>query len=361
MATKKDEGDFDLTCFVRSINKDFGEGSLYLMSGERPVDLDVTFRSSGSLLFDVALGGGFPKGRLVALQGKEKSGKTTLATIAVAEAQNKEPDKQNALIDLENTFDPKWAAKCGVNVGKLMVSQPSLGAESIYSLIERLLMSKQFAYVVLDSVASLVSQAELDEEDWAKESRVGGTSKLNAKAMRKLVNSGLLKESGTTLIFINQLRDAIGQFSLYGTPTDAPGGRSIKHNYSQQVDVSVGELFNVGTGANKRTIGQQVKVKVAKNKVGIPYRTAALDIYYDYGVDRITELISVAKELGVLVGTSWLTFIDPATGEMFRDGDKEIKFNGAARAREEIVQDLEKGSGQLYNSIYNVVQRVLRG
>lgn len=202
--------------FIASFRKEFGEDSIFLL-GEDETLTDIKVRSSGSLLLDLAMGGGFTQGRLTLLRGAEKSGKTTIACLAIAEAQKNEPEKDNAIIDLENSFNPEWAATLGVDIDRLMILQPDTHAEKVYDMLEYMLKRGNFSFIVLDSLDGLIPREELEETDWDKESRVGGTAKLNSKAMRKIVNSGILRESGTSLIFIQQLRDKIGGFSLYGT------------------------------------------------------------------------------------------------------------------------------------------------
>lgn len=345
---------------LASLRKDFGDQSMFIL-GQNEKLMNIEMRSSGSLQLDVALGGGFPKGRLILLRGAEKAGKTTIASIAIAEAQKVEPEKENALIDLENSFNPNWARTLGVDVDNLFVSQPDTYAEKIYEMILAMLRTRQFAYIILDSTDGLMLKDEMASDDLEKESRVGGTSKLNSRAMRKLVNSGELKNSGTTLIFIQQLRDKIGGFSMYGTPTDSSGGRAFKHNSSQTLDVSVGEFFAKGSGETKEVLGQQSKIKISKNKVAPPFRTASIDLYYEGGVDRFKELVNVAKEIGVLQGTSWITFIDPRTGEKQVDAEgQDIKYNGKDKARDALIENVETGDGAIYTRILDMVNGVLR-
>lgn len=345
---------------LKSIRKEFGEQSMFILG--QTDKLDIKVRSSGSLLLDVALGGGYPQGRIVELRGAERSGKTTLANLAIAEAQRNEPDLECALIDLENTYNPEWAKKLGVDTDKLFVAQPDTYAEKVFTMIEYLLKSKRFSIVVLDSVAGLISKDELEQDDWTKESRVGGVSKLNAKAMRKLVNSGVLTQSGSTLIFINQLQDKIGGFSMYGPATTTGGGRSLKHAYSQQLDVSVGEYFAKGTGDKRVVLGQQAKVKVAKNKIAPPLKQAKIDLYYDYGMDKIMEIVMVAKEIGVLTGTSWLKLVDPSTGEFIKDDEgNELKWNGTTKTHEAMVEDIENNEGAIFVQLEDFVHQVIRG
>jgi recombination protein RecA len=343
--------------FVSDLKKKFGESSICRL-GERS-SLDVKVRSSGSLMLDLALGGGYPEGRLVELQGKPKSGKSSLASLAIAEAQLVE-DRDCAIIDLEQTFNPTWARTLGVDTDRLYISQPDTYAENIYKMIEMMLGSKRFSIIVLDSVAGLITKEELENDDWTKD-RVGGTSRLNSKAMRLLVNSGLLSKSGTTLIFINQIRDLIGGFSMYGPQTTTTGGRALSHNYSQIIEVNLGEQFAKGTGTTKQVLGQKTKIKVTKNKIAAPYRTAELDLYYETGFDKVKELVDVAKAVNVLQGTSWIKLMNPLTGEVILDGaGNEMKFNGVVKAVEAINESI-KLEEDLFDKVYELVNQVIRG
>jgi recombination protein RecA len=350
----------DITKLLNQIRKEFGEDSMFLL-GENEKLMNIEVRSSGSLLLDLALGGGYPKGRLVQFTGVEKSGKTSLLCMAIAEAQKTEPDKACAIIDLEQSFNPDWAKTLGVDIDKLFFAQPDMYAERVFALIEYMLKTNQYSIIGLDSVAGLVPRSEFEENDWDKEGRVGGSAKAISLAIRKLINTGLLAKSGTTLIFINQLRDKIGAFSLYGTPTDTVGGHSIKYAATQILEVSTGEYFTKQEGGGKKYLGQQMKIKVSKNKIAPPFRIATVDLYYENGVDRVAELISVAKELGILSGTNWLKLINPHTGEIVIDEQgNEIKFNGFAKAREFLVNDVLNG-GKVYTIIYQFVQDLIRG
>jgi recombination protein RecA len=308
------------------------------------------------------LGGGYPAGRIIELSGREKSGKTTLVSLAMAQAQIDEPDKEIAIIDTEHTFNPEWASKLGVDVDRMFIAQPDTYAEKIYQMIEYLLSSGKYSIVALDSVAGLVPKDEFEEHNWDKESRVGCNSKNNSKAMRKLVNSGLLTKSGTTLMFINQLRDKIGGWSPTGTPTDTPGGRALKFAYSQQLEVSIGEFFATGTGDARVVHGQSAKVKVAKNKVAPPFRQATVDFYYETGMDRYSELVAAAKKINVFTGGAWLTFIDPRTGEKQLDATgNEIRFNGEKKAKDAIIEAVQAGDTELYARIFTMVNDIIRG
>lgn len=344
---------------LADFRKEFGAESIHLLG--KTDKMDIEMRSSGSVFLDIALGGGYPKGRIIELSGKEKAGKTTLLLIAIAIAQVEEPDKENAIIDLEHSFNPDWAKTLGVDIDKLFVLQPNTSAESVYNQMIHLIKSGRFAYIGLDSVAGLVPQSEIDN-DFDKDPRVGGTSKLNAQAMRKMINTGVLTVSGTTLVFINQLRDAIGAFSPFGTPTMTGGGRSLKHAYTQQLEVNLGEQFAKGSGADKSILGHRMKIKVSKNKVAPPYRTATLDLYYEQGVDKIVEIVNASKELGILAGTSWLKLVNPETGEVELDTEgKEIKFNGVNKTVDAIKEGINAGDSSLYEKLYNYVNYVIRG
>lgn len=346
---------------LAQIRKEFGENSMFLLGREERL-MDIKVRTSGSLLLDIALGGGYPYGKIIELSGREKSGKTTLLCMAIAEAQKNEPEKETAIIDLEHTFNPEWAKKLGVDLDRLFFAQPDFYAEKVFDLLEYLVKSKKFSIVGLDSLAGLITKSEYEMDDWEKENRVGGTSRLNAQMIRKIVNSGLLTASETTFVCINQLRDKIGAFSLYGTPTTTPGGRSIKHAYAQQLEVTIGDFFTKGSGASKEFLGQQIKVKVAKNKIAPPYKVATIDLYYDYGIDKLMELINVAKYLHVLSGTSWLRVVDPETGEVLTDsGGGELKFNGVVKTKEFLIDDIENNNGEVFTYIQYLVQKSLRG
>lgn len=343
---------------LKDIKRKYGNDAMFRGDDEA---LDIEVRPSGSLLLDIALGGGYPKGRLISFKGAEHSGKTTLFNLVAAEAQVNEPNKEVAMIDTEQTYNPDWAEKLGVNTNKLLISQPDFCAEKIFEMIEDMLASKIFSIICLDSVAGLVPNDEFEQKDWMANNRVGGGSKLNTEAIRKLVNSGKLRHSGTTLIFINQLRDKIGGFSKFGTPTDTPGGRSLKHSYSQIVETSKGSTFKKGSGENASFMGQEIKLKVAKNKIAPPFKSATINLYYESGIDRITELVNVAKKLNVLEGSGWLRFIDPTTGEVFLNEDNsEIKFHGVPKTVEALLLDIDSG-GELYSKMFDTVNRVLRG
>ncbi len=346
---------------LAQIRKEFGDTSMFLLGKDEKLST-IRFRPSGSLNLDIATGGGFPRGRLIGINGAEASGKTTILNLAIAQAQKDEPDRECAIIDLEQAYNMEWATKLGVDCSKLFFSQPETYAERVYDFIEYLLQTQRFSIIGLDSVDGLIPKEEFENEDWEKEGRVGGASKLNTKAMRKLVNSGLLTKSDSTLVFINQLRDKIGGFSPFGTPTTTSGGRALKHNASINLDVAKGDYFSTGTGANKNVLGQQIVVKTSKNKVAPPHRRATIDIYYETGIDAFNELVLVAKELGVLSGTSWLKWVDTTTGDILTHPTtgEELKWNGLPKTKEAIIEDYKNG-GEIYARMYAQVNKLLRG
>lgn len=355
----KDKMD-DRHLLLAGLKKTFGDDSVCFL-GENEKLSRVETRSSGALSLDIALGGGWGKGRVASLSGKERSGKTSILCLTIAEAQVKEPDKLCAVIDLENTFNPEWATTLGVQLDKLMFSQPDKSAEEVYDMIENMIKSNKFSVIGLDSLAGLVPKEEFENDNWDKENRVGGASRVNSRAVRKIVNTGLLTKSGTSLILINQLRDLIGGYSRYGTPTTTTGGRSLKHCYTHHVEVSIGEFFSEGTGSNKVFIGQQIVAKVAKSKIGPPLRKAILNLYYREGLDHVADLVAVAKMLGVLHGAgAWLTAIDPRTGEILTYKDKELKFNGREKTMIAINEDIENNGGGMYTLLTDKVLEIIK-
>lgn len=346
---------------LKAIRKEFGEQSMFLL-GQNERLTNVKVRTSGSLLLDIALGGGIGQGRMLAIKGPEKVGKTTILNLMIAEAQRLEQDKDCALIDLEHAYDPVWASKLGVDINRLYFAQPDTYAENIFDMIEYLFGTGKFSIVGLDSVAGLVTKDEMEQGNWDKESRVGGVSKLLSKAMRKLISTGLLSKSGTTFILINQIRDKIGAYSMYGVPTEMIGGHAIRHYATQILDVATGDYFTNGkSGEYRQVLGQQIRVKVVKNKIAAPHRQAKVDLYYSSGMDRLGELIEVAKILNILSGSAWLTFINPETGEVQLDAENNpLRWHGTVKVREALEESILK-NGNLHINMYDMVQNILRG
>ena len=287
---------------LAQIEKEFGEGSIM------PLGLDaqapVEGISSGSLSVDLALGGkGFPRGRIIEVFGPESSGKTTIALHSVAAAQK--AGGIAAFIDAEHALDPSWAKKLGISLETLLVSQPTSGEEAM-QIAELLIKSNAVDIIVIDSVAALVPQKELDGE--IGDSFVGLQARLMSQAMRKL--TGAIAKSKTTVIFINQIREKIGV--MFGSPETTPGGRALKFYSSCRIDVRrIGQLKD-----GEDVVGQRVKVKVVKNKVAPPFRVAEFDMMHADGISVEGDILdlAIAAKLVDKTGT-WLRYGDVHLGQ----------------------------------------------
>jgi recombination protein RecA len=275
--TKKDEA---LEEALKLIKKQYGQGAIMKLGDRVSVKVDAI--SSGSLLLDAALGiGGYPKGRVIEIYGPESSGKTTVALHAIASAQKK--GGRAAFIDAEHAIDPEYAKRLGVNVDELILSQPDSGEQAM-EIVEILIKSQSVDLVVVDSVAALVPQAELDGE--MSDAQVGAQARLMSKALRKI--TGLLNKSECSIIFINQLREKVG--IMFGNPETTPGGRALKFYSTIRLDVRKGEAIKNGA----EIVGNVVNIKVVKNKVASPFKTASVDLVYGLGINREGEVLDLA-------------------------------------------------------------------
>ena len=269
---------------VKTIEKQYGKGSIMKLGEHSFVDVDAI--STGSLAIDYALGvGGLPRGRIIEIYGPESSGKTTLALQCIAECQK--TGGKAAFIDAEHAIDPRYAKALGVDVDELILSQPDSGEQAL-EIAEVLIRSGAIDLIVIDSVAALVPQAELDGE--MGDSNIGLHARLMSKAMRKL--AGAMNANGCTTIFINQLREKVG--IMFGNPETTTGGRALKFYSTIRLEVRKSEAIKDG----QEVIGNKVNVKVAKNKVAPPFKTCQVEIYYGEGISHVSEVINLGVDLG---------------------------------------------------------------
>jgi len=271
---------------MKDIEKQFGSGSIMKLGEEEHEKIDV--EKSGSLSLDIAIGvGGFPKGRIIEIYGPESSGKTTLALSAIAKVQKN--GGTAAFIDAEHALDPIYAKNLGVNINELLLSQPDTGEQAL-EICKALVQSEAVNIVVIDSVAALVPQAELEGD--IGDSHVGLQARMMSQALRSL--SGVISKTNTICIFINQLREKVGV--LFGNPETTPGGRALKFYSSVRLDIRRAETIKNGD----KIIGNRVNIKVVKNKVAPPFKVASLDIMYGEGISHEGEVIDIACEVGIL-------------------------------------------------------------
>ena len=301
---------------LADIEKQFGKGAIMKLGSSEHMEIDVT--STGSLSLDVALGvGGFPKGRIIEIYGPESSGKTTIALQAIAEVQKE--GGRAAFIDAEHALDPVYAKKLGVNINELLLSQPDTGEQAL-EICEALVRSEAVNIVVIDSVAALVPQAEIEGE--MGDSHVGLQARLMSQALRKL--SGTISKTKTTAIFINQLREKVGV--LFGNPETTPGGRALKFYSTIRLDIRRGEQIKSGDSV----IGNKTNIKVVKNKVAPPFKTATVDIMYGEGVSRTGELVDLAVENNIINKSgAWFSYNNEKIGQGRENVKQYLKDNPA--------------------------------
>jgi len=329
LSTLNPEKKKQLDLAVETLEKQFGKGTIMKLGDEAAMQVQAV--STGSITLDFALGvGGLPKGRIVEIYGPESSGKTTIALHTIAETQ-----KQGgvaAFVDAEHAFDPLYARKIGVDTKSLLFSQPESGEQAL-TIVETLVRSNAVDIVVIDSVAALVPQAELEGE--MGEATVGLQARLMSQALRKL--TGVISKSSCLVIFINQLRDKIG--NTYGNPETTTGGKALKFYASVRLDIRRIGQIKEGT----EIIGNRTKVKVVKNKVAPPFKEVEFDIIYGEGISKLGELIDLAVEFGIIKKSgAWFSY----------EGEK------IGQGRENVKATLKENT-ELYEKIYAQIREML--
>ncbi|PWU44087.1 recombinase RecA [Micromonospora globispora] len=319
---------------LAQIDKQFGKGSVMRL-GERPV-VQTSVIPTGSIALDVALGvGGLPRGRVVEVYGPESSGKTTVALHAVANAQR--AGGIAAFVDAEHALDPDYAKALGVDTDALLVSQPDTGEQAL-EIVDMLVRSGALDIIVIDSVAALVPRAEIEGE--MGDSHVGLQARLMSQALRKI--TGVLNNTGTTAIFINQLREKIGV--MFGSPETTTGGRALKFYASVRLDVRRIESLKDGTDV----VGNRTRVKVVKNKVAAPFKQAEFDIMYGKGISREGSLIDVGVEQAIIRKSgAWYTYDGDQLGQGKEKAREFLRENPdvAAEIEKKILEKLGVGVG----------------
>lgn len=310
----KGEKDKTLEQVLLDIEKQFGKGAVMKLGDQAHQKIDTI--SSGSISLDNALGiGGYPKGRIIEIYGPESSGKTTFALHAIAEAQKK--GGRAAFIDAEHALDPIYASKIGVNINELLLSQPDNGEQAL-EICEALVRSGAISVIVIDSVAALVPQAEIEGE--MGDSHVGLQARLMSQALRKL--SGIINKTNTVCIFINQLREKVG--IMFGNPEVTPGGRALKFYSSVRLEIRRGEQIKLGSDI----IGNKANIKVVKNKMAPPFKTCSVDIMYGEGVSKYGEIVDMGAEANILEKSgSWYAYEGNKVGQGKENVKEWLKKN----------------------------------
>jgi len=332
MAKETKGNDKALDQVLQDIEKQFGKGAIMKLGSEGKRNIDVV--SSGSITLDVALGvGGYPKGRIIEIFGPESSGKTTFALHAIAEVQKQ--GGKAAFIDAEHALDPVYAKNLGVNTEELLLSQPDTGEQAL-EICEALVRSEALSIVVIDSVAALVPQAEIEGE--MGDAHVGLQARLMSQALRKL--NGTISKTNTICIFINQLREKVG--ILFGNPETTPGGRALKFYSSVRLDIRRAEQIKDGGNV----IGNRTIVKVVKNKVAPPFKTAEVEIMYGEGVSHTGEVVDIASSVDIIDKSgAWYAY----KGNKIGQGKENTKLY--LKQNPKVLEEIEKKIKEHYGFI----------
>ena len=334
--SKNDNKKKALETALSQIEKKYGEGAIMRLGEGNALNIEAI--PTGSIALDAATGiGGFPKGRIIEIYGPESSGKTTLALHAVAEAQK--AGGEAAFVDAEHALDPIYAHNLGVDVDSLLVSQPDDGEQAL-EIVEQLARSGALDIIVVDSVAALVPRAEIDGK--MGDSHMGAHARLMSQAMRKL--AGVISKSNTIIIFINQLREKVGV--VFGNPETTTGGRALKFYASIRMDVRRTESLK---GTNGEFIGSHTKVKIVKNKVAPPFKTAEFDIMFGEGISRESELVDMAVSMDIMKKSgAWFSYGETRVGQgrentkQYLRDNPEIANEIEAKIREKIEESRNK-------------------
>ncbi len=295
------------------ITKQFGDGSIMKLGEAKKVDVELL--PSGALSLDIALGGGYPKGRIIEIYGPESSGKTTLTLHAIAEIQKQ--GGTAAFIDAEHALDPSYARKVGVDTENLLVSQPDNGEQAL-EIVETLVRSNAVDLIIVDSVAALTPQAEIDGD--MGDSHMGLQARLMSQALRKL--TGIINKSKATVVFINQIRMKIGV--MFGNPETTTGGNALKFYASVRADIR--RIGQIKDGEN--IIGNRTKVKIVKNKIAPPFRVAEFDIMYNEGISRTGDVLDLAVQHGIVgKAGAWFDYADAKIGQGREATKRYLKEN----------------------------------
>jgi len=314
-----------LAAALGKIEKDFGKGAIMRMGDQEQVKIETV--SSGAISLDMALGGGYPKGRIIEIYGPESSGKTTLCLHAAAEFQK--AGGTVAFIDAEHALDPSYAEKVGVNVEELLLSQPDSGEQAL-DITEALVRSGGVDLIIVDSVAALTPRAEIEGD--MGDSHMGLQARLMSQALRKLTSTA--SKMGTTIIFINQIRMKIGV--MFGNPETTTGGNALKFYSSVRVEVRKGGKLETGTGDDKLAHGNEMRVKIVKNKVAPPFRTAKVDIVFNEGISKMSDLLETAVRLEIVAKAgAFYSYLNTKLGQ---GKAKAVDF---LKANPDLAQEIE--------------------